>query len=215
MKTDLDDLPSYESNRNVRTIAQKYRHNSDVSYSHLKRWLKSKIGEKFEDVFSEWTKQHWLPPRLRNLEYFKTFVETEFVVDAKGELYAYSYGWARPLNNELYIDPDTQILSFAKPRKKVSYREKMKKEKEQIFRSLGDYEQLCKVDGVWFYISFKKYYTVARYDFTAEKIFNVTVPVKKGIEFIRDCCGFYDPSIESFKQLNSKELKRYNLKNDK
>lgn len=216
MKTDLDDLPSYESKKLVR----KNRHwNYDVPRSHVERWLRSKVNESFETVFSEWTKLSWLPSRLRNLDYFKNFVQTEFAINEKGELLAWSYGYARPLNDDFYVHPDSHKLLFAEKRKKVSYKKQQQEKMNKIFRSLGDYEQLCKINGVWYHVILNSSYEVSFYDTISKTFKTKTVQLKKGTTYFdvgRDHYWLSDVKkiVKQKEQLDSKALKKYNLKND-
>jgi hypothetical protein len=215
MKTDLDDLPSYESKKLVR---KKYNWNNDVSRSHVERWLHSKVDESFETVFSEWTKLSWLPSRLRNLDYFKHFVQTEFAVGENGELFSHSYGYVRPLNNEFYVHPDSHKLLLAEKLKRVSYKKQQQEKMNKIFRSLGDYEQLCKIDGIWYHVILNSSYEVSFYDSISKSYKTKTVQLKKGKTYF-DICGNYWSSdatkiVKQKEQLDSKALKHYNLKND-
>jgi len=211
MKSDLDDLPSYESNRHVRLH---YKRNEDVSLSRINRWLMSKVGQKFESVFSEWTKLSWLPSRLRDSENFKYHVETEFAVDEKEELCAYSYGWMRPLSDEFYIDPDSHLLLYAKKLKRVSYKEKMKAERDKVYRSLGDYTQLCKIDGIWYFIELNTSFKIRFYDYINKTFQTKTVNVEKGKCYFDISCWDLRNVVKRKEQLDSKTLKKYNLKND-
>jgi hypothetical protein len=215
MKTDLDDLPSYEGKRLVRNVAQKYRWNADVSRSRVERWLKSKVGEDFDNVFSEWTKLSWLPSRLRNLEYFKWFVETEVVFkddQASFVFHFHRYGFIYPLSNSLYLDPNTKKIAFAEPLKKKSWK---KAEAEKIAQRcifLGDYHQLCKIDGIWYEIHLNPSVNVTIYDYSLKKLVYKTAITEKGKPYTD--IDWKKGLLKSMKQLDSKTLRKYNLKND-
>jgi len=215
MKTDLDDLPSYESKKLIR---KNDNWNNDVSRSHVERWLRSKVNESFETVFSEWTKLSWLPSRLRNLDYFKRFVQTEFAFGEKDELLAWSYGFARPLNDDFYVHPDSHKLLYAEKRKKVSYKKQQQEKMNKIFRSLGDYEQLCKIDGIWYHVILNSSYEVSFYDSISKSYKTKTVQLKKGKTYFDICRDYWSSDatkiVKQKEQLDSKALKHYNLKND-
>ena len=216
MKTDLDDLPSYESKKLVR---RNHHWNDDVPRSHVERWLRSKVNESFETVFSEWTKLSWLPSRLRNLDYFKNFVQTEFAINEKGELLAWSYGYARPLNDDFYVHPDSHKLLLAEKHKRVSYKKQQQEKLNKVFRSLGDYEQLCKIDGVWYHVILNASHEVSFYDTISKTYKTKTVQLKKGKTYFDVCRDHYWLSdvkkiVKQKEQLDSKALKKYNLKND-
>ena len=215
MKTDFDDLPSYESKRFVRNVAQKHRWNEDVPRSHVERWLKSKVGEDFDSVFSEWTKLSWLPSRLRNLEYFKYFVETEVVFedDQASRVFCFrNYGFVYPLSNSLYLDPNTKKIAFAKPLKKKSWKKSQEEKIAQRCIFLGDFHQLCKIDGIWYEIYLNPSVKVTVYDWYLKKYVQKTAITEKGKPYTDIL--WKKELLKSMKQLDGKTLRKYNLKND-
>lgn len=212
MKTDLDDLPSYESKKFIRNTQQDYRWNADVPRSHVERWLKSKVGEDFDTVFSLWTKLPWLPPRLRNLDYFKWFVKTEIVFGENNEIFHYSYAYLFRVQNTLYLDPKTNKILFAKPLKKRNWKKEQAEKLAKRCIFLSDYHQLCKIDGIWYEISLHPHVTVNRYDYQTKEFKKQTVKTKEKTPYTDLVWKF--EVLKSMKQLDGKTLRKHNLKND-
>lgn len=209
MKSDFDDLPSYEGKRLVR---ERYKHSDDFPYRHAKRWVETKVGEDFDKVFSEWTKLPWLPFRFRSLYYLKRFVETEIVLGENDEVFRFSYGYLFRIGNQIYLDPKTNKIVFAKPLKKRSWKKEYEEKLAKRCIFLGDYHQLCKIDGIWYEISLHPFVTVHRYDYFTKEFKKQTVKTKEKTPYT-DLVWKSDV-LKSMKQLDTKALRSYNLKND-
>ena len=209
MKTDLDDLPSYEGKKLVR---ERYKRNDDFPYRHAKRWTKSKVGEDFDKVFSEWTKLLWLPSRFRNLDSLKRYIETEIVFGENDEVFRFNYGYLFRVQNQIYLDPKTNKILFAKPLKKRSWKKEQAEKLAKRCIFLSDYHQLCKINGIWYEIHLNPSVKVMVYDWHLKKYIQKTSPTKKDEPYTD--IVYKTLVLKSMKQLDSKTLRKYNLKND-
>jgi hypothetical protein len=209
MKSDFDDLPSYEGKRLVR---ERYKRSDDFPYRHAKRWIETKVGEDFDKVFSEWTKLPWLPARFRNLDSLKRHIETEIVFGENDEVFCFSYGNLFRIGNALYLDPKTNKILFAKPLKKRNWKKENEAKLARRCIFLSDYHQLCKIDGIWYEIHLNPSVKVMVYDWRLKKYVQKTSTTKKDEPYTDSI--WKTLVLKSMKQLDTKALRSYNLKND-
>jgi len=218
----LDDLPVKD--KHLKTWDRKdqnYHNQFKLFYNHSKRWLESKIGVEDVQLVSDWCfeskgKKSWIPIKYQNLKGLKELVEFNTFLNDDGKVYYHGnrVGYGHTLEHSVedcyhecfYIDPTTRLLSLYK-KKKFKY----KPNKNPNLIKLDDDSQLIKIDGIWYWFSknqlknFKYSHHVdadRSYDFTVKSVNHYVS------SFNRLAFAVYK------KQLTSKELKQYNLKND-
>lgn len=151
----LEQLPKTEKlERN-----QRYR-NGHLPWGRLNRWIKSKVGQNSDTVFSQFVLLPWLPAEFRNLDTYKRLLETNTLLQDR-EVFYYSQhsqfhfteleGHIRPIHElarfkyrpALYVHPTTKIISVAP-----------KKEEPRAPRKPDSYNMgnvhLQKIGGIWY-----------------------------------------------------------------
>jgi hypothetical protein len=126
------------------------RHGRGHSPYPFDRLLASRLGRRWDDVFSEFCSEfdsRSLPGHsfLRDLRWH---VATNCWVGAEtGTIYRVDrWGGDAPVNDEFYVHPFTGILSWADP----IIREKAERPVEKI--DLKDGKSLEKIDGIWYFL---------------------------------------------------------------
>ena len=227
----LEQLPSYEAKRFVRNQERNYEP-EPFPYAHLEGFLMKNRGQSFDDVYSEYSHADWVPVQYRNLDFFKNFVEVDTFIGNDGLIYYNARWYPVPVSIDssyrvqlFYIHPTTKKLECYQrkvSRTKIKY--KWKKDLENRFRLIGPGHQLIKLKGIWYDLTFGviEYRTYLKEDGTwgyhrikSEKEVNRLLNNVYGIDDFRKNPWFkLDYKDVKFKQLNSKELKKNNLKND-
>jgi hypothetical protein len=227
----LEELPTYEAKRFVRNQDRDYKP-EPFPYAHLEGFLMKNRGKSFDDVYSEYSHADWIPAQYRNLEYLKHFVEVDTFVGDDGKLYYNARWYPIPIAIEttyrvklFYINPLTKKLECLQRKvSRTKHKYKWQKDLENRFRLIGPGHQLLKVKGIWYDITFQ----IREHErafingvWTQRKIKN-DFEVNRLLNSVYRCdetergtyYGFFDYKDVKFKQLNSKELKKNNLKND-
>jgi len=122
----------------------------DYPYNKVRRLLESRIGVKWDDVFSEYVHLSWIKDEDKTREKIGWEVVFDTVMK-DGKVCYLDEGWGclRPVSEHrwkqgtFYVHPVTKCLGYAKPEKKD--REK----KPETYRILGNYHQLIKINGFW------------------------------------------------------------------
>ena len=158
----LEDLPSVDRARVPRGEWRQW--GSDYPHNKVRRFLQSRVGCHWNDVFSEFCHLEWLPQQYKTKEQVSRAVMLNtFMKDGKVWCYdGFTYG-GRAIDDtnqhfyyfgreEFYVHPETCILYS---RKEVThnanyYKKKKEKEQRKYMIILGDYHQLLKINGVWF-----------------------------------------------------------------
>jgi hypothetical protein len=252
----LDTIPLREVPRSER---RSYR--SDYPYRRIHNFLRSRVGRPWYSVTSEFVRADWVPVRHRLYSTLANEVEVSTFL-LNGEVYYYSDGyrspWARSgsegfaVKDEtreiFYIHPTTKLLCY-QPNKKINYRKRRAEEEAKVFRILGDYHQLLKIDGIWYEVKAvpvpSKIVTIEGLHYRetqgipvhcAYKVIQgkVFVPVPFDERFRGKTVGPKDRLIKDqsreehgwnridydtvritlYRQLGSKTLKKYGVKND-
>lgn len=149
----LDDLPRRskipkDSRRGYRGRAWR------SSYPHNKvlRFLESRVGRYWNDVYSEFCHLDWLPEghKSRDTLSWNVIFETtmkdgkvHFIEEGSGDIKPLEEHW-RNSNNLFYIHPTSQKLL------KVSKKKQPEVKKPELYRILGNWHQLVKVKGIWY-----------------------------------------------------------------
>ena len=181
--------------------------------SPLRRYLEKQVGRHWDDVYSELSKRVKGRRTLRGWhldEHIWMEVDTQAKLEAWYGVYTWRYWWG-----QLYIDYDGYLrkapdqgperrrkrlarkyekapCKALKPRPLTPYQEEEAWDFNVKFHT-NDY--LKKIDGIWYFMKYKTRPCIERY-FGSER-------VRYGTE------GYWKKL-----QLNKKELKRWNLKND-
>ena len=124
----------------------------------LKRFLTSKVGHRWNDVYSEICKNIRPDSTVQQhiLDHVKQYVNTKVRRNEDGELWDYD-GRPGPLSNwtQFYVDPDTGMLCLNQCRVTWPRRRRMQQaEAEQARfareRRLPDGTEVRKHDGIWY-----------------------------------------------------------------
>jgi hypothetical protein len=205
----MDDLPS--QSRIIDTY-KKHRKGDSFPYRKAKKWISSHAGKNIDEVFSKWVILEWIPEMYRNLEGIKIILDYPTIVD--GEICTINW-W----KTSIYVDPITKLITVPAPQRSINYKKRQEQEISQYCKFLGDYHQLLNIDGIWYDILIAPTYNVniRKYDLKT-KLYSftcTTIPTPKRHPATKaiDHYTSRTPTIISKRQLSSKELKKYNLKN--
>lgn len=157
----LENNPSRQRQRHFKPgWRDKRRH--DVDYNRSNNWIRSKIGQHFDKVFSAWCDLEWVPIDRRNMEGIEMHIER--VIPVNGILYAQSYCGDLCKNwHGIYVHPKTKIISLKKDVRGISYKERQRREMLKYCRILDDYHQIFKIDGIWYDVKTAPTYTHVEY----------------------------------------------------
>lgn len=207
--------------KNIANIAEKFedaprrgsfadsdRHRSmAVDYHRITRWLISHIGQNYDAVCAEFVKLKWVPAEFRRVSFLAdSFVETNTFITDGGDIafyikyYTGGFHLVKYLDDALYVHPENKTLCFNR-RKKIDYKAIHAAEEAKTLRILGDYHQLQKLGGIW-------------YEMKGEVVNNTYWRKPSGP---RDRMEEHQWNLKITlkRQLNSKELKKNGLTNDK
>jgi hypothetical protein len=184
----------------------------------VRRWLESKVGEKWAHVGSDFVCLEWVPMEKRTFSFLRDFVITDTFME-KGKVYFLDSSPGHGACSEVeldtlwseifYVHPETRSLAVKRKKFKKSCTKIRKEEEQKTFRILGDYHQLLKIKGIWYEMKGRPRNQVfsdskGDYDrYGPSTRFTNTWHAK-----------VFGPIIYSKRQLNSSELKSRNLKND-
>lgn len=246
----------------------------DFPWNKVHRFLVSRTGKKWDEIFSEYVHLEWIPTQyrnqhqMRNMVVFDTFMKEGKIwyYENRGHfVYSTSDKNKGGVNNEhliedynawrgecFYIHPTTKILCFHKRIPKSDYKKKQSELTAKTFRVLGNYHQLVKVYGTWYEVKgkptpsdifeykglhYKYIKTCNLVDDNYIKIDGkLAVPVSYGryrdksigprecmvsgicknfpYNFDGDSKDYHSIKLTLYRQLNSKQLKKYGLTND-
>ncbi len=155
----LEDLPS-RSNIPLGGGHWGRRKGRHYPWKKVWRFLESRVGYNWDDVFSEFVHLEWIKDEDKTKENIGRVVELNtFLKD--GKVWYMDDGYQageKPIENcggyggggVFYIHPTTKVLCFYKKTNKENYKIRQKREEAKYFRVLGNYHQLVKIDGIWF-----------------------------------------------------------------
>ncbi len=226
---DYDSLPSYESTKFIRDQERHYP-SEPFPVAHMEGFLMKNRGKHFDDVFSEFSHAKWVPHQYRTLDQFRYYVKTDTLKGKDGQIYYRSSWYPIPIAidatnyvNLFYIHPVTKTLQLRQreaSRKKIKI--KWKEELKDKFRLIGPGEQYIKIKGIWYHLTFEVD-TVVRHFYNGvwktrvRSLKEMTKLLNSMYDPARYRKNWFDVSLYNkvkFKQLNSKELKKNDLKND-
>lgn len=151
-KKDWESAPSYEGMiKPHRRCWSGKEQNPHVS--PLKRFIESRVGKKWDDVFSEICEQFKSSSsvQLRFRSYIDWFVETNISIGKNGEFYDGGHKFD-PENcyRGMWVDPTDGILKRCRRKKVESWSEQQKIEKSLTECVLKDGSVARKKNGVWY-----------------------------------------------------------------
>ena len=129
-------------------------------YDRINRWLASRVGRNWDKVVQEYTHLDWVPVLKRRASELSKFVETHTFMDGKKVMFYDSCSRCgesavevgKSYQEIFYVHPKTKVLSFKRRTSKDDYYAKRQQERTTWFISLGDYNQLIKLDGIWYHV---------------------------------------------------------------
>lgn len=216
----LDELPSHSAKPpRGRGIELRKDEKWTYPYRRAKRWVRSHLGKPFDKVFSYWVSLDWIPIEERNRKGFERALDVDTLADIDGKwvqvFSIWGYHWFNEEWNGLHIHPVTKCIAFKKgPPKTLSWKERCDIEDAKICVIVNDYKQLYKFDGIWYEIYIPT--TVRAYHQQTHQLHIVDVPRRTPLHRIK-LKWPYEATVRpkhGKRQLNGKELKHYNLKND-
>ena len=157
----LEELPSRDK---IRPTGVWHRWGEDYPYRKVHRFLTSRIGRFWNDVFSEFCHLDWVPRQYKTRDQIAhTVILNTFMKDGKVWYYdRYLSENERCIEdfNEMtyysrqeafYVHPQTGKLCYKQKKGgRKAERRRSDAERAKWFRILGDYHQLLKIDGVWY-----------------------------------------------------------------
>lgn len=196
----LEELPTRLGKKTIRNEGWGRRLSEIMPWSKATKWVESFEGRSYDEALSEWVRLPWIPVAFRNVEGFGRIVQEARMLDG-----VLCNRWNLPMwefARSIYVHPETKKITIHKPKKRISwYKQREAKQREHCI-ILGDGHQLIKLKGIWYEV---------KYSDT-----DLCRAVKYGFRNrtpITEIDSFY-LMINYKHQLNAKELKKHNLKND-
>lgn len=159
----LEELPSREPTHRHRkpkkgcacSYCQEKR-GDNYPWDRVVRWLKSRIGNKWDDIISEFVHADWVPAEHRSYRKLCEHVEDHTFM-RNGAVWfhaAYHPDNAAEVDKEygevIYVDPRTGDLCYKKKTPRTRWTIHREEEERKTMRVLGDYHQLLKLNGIWY-----------------------------------------------------------------
>jgi len=215
----IEELPSRERNHDYSWENDDYR-GKNFPYRRVMRWLESQEGNHIDSVIHKFVNLKWLLPAYRILDELRRKIEMNtFIENGKICFYSSWCYWGkrgpyRIIENEMskviYVHPETRLVCVHRPPTEESWKKLEQKKLNKKLRILGDYHQLYKQNGIWYEV---KAEPIDRGN--QKSIIGWGVKLKPTDIILETKSGFM-PSFRTTlkRQLNHKELKKYNLTND-
>jgi hypothetical protein len=153
----LENLPLRERNHDYSWENEYYR-GSRIPYRRLTRWLEAQDGVHIDVVIHKFINLRWLPPAYRTLNTLLQRIEANtFFNEVGGVSFFASYmDGERSIKNAnmkiIYVHPKSRCVMVHRPRTQKSYAKLQREERDKTVRILGDYYQITKIDGIWYFI---------------------------------------------------------------
>lgn len=138
---------------------------SDYPYNKIQRFLHSRVGRIWNDVFSEFCHLEWVPKQYKTKEQIgHSVILNTFMRD--GVVWYYSHSFHSSSENPIgdynnpkirpyqcrddvfYVHPTTFKLCY-EPKHKKDWNKEYAEKQAQSMCVLGNYHQLLKIDGIW------------------------------------------------------------------
>jgi hypothetical protein len=213
----LDNLPKFEKFQDDDYFDHYWGKN--FPYTRLKRWAESQEGNHIDGVFHKFVNLKWLLPEYRTKQQFRNHVEVDTFIGDDNKIYYYSkYSWrtksAMPVEGNIktvYVHPKTKLICVYHPQTLKSYKSKWLEERNKKVRILGAFDQFYKDNGIWYHVKAEPVI-----DFTKTSLHDARLGRKKSdsilLETTNSDGSFVKITLK--RQLNGKELKKFNLIND-
>lgn len=212
---DLESLPSFEGNRVRRS--RRWKYNSRHHWAALKRWLKSRAGNPWDQVWSEICSANDSRDNVswKTREYILRFVEMNVRVDDEGTVWD-SRGYYRV--HGAYVDLDGVLRYLDRKRHRYGRRDN-----PDIVR-INKLRQFERMNGIWFDVLYldpqSSSCIIRRSDFGYMEIdwlLHSDVLEENGHRYNRISDGrFLSGTVFAYakRSLSSAELKEHGLEND-
>lgn len=217
----LENLPHFEKFHDYAWDNDDYW-GKKMPYARLKRWILGQEGKHIDSVIHKFVKLNWLLREYRTLENLRRHIEFDtFMEDGRVCYYPKYMGyWHKKApycfvedgaSDTTYIHPITRLVTIYHAPTRESWKKRHQAEMDAKVRILGDYHQLYKLDGIWYEVKAEK---IDRNRVYWKGYSGYGVDLKPDDIILETKSGF----MPSFKvilkhQLNSKELKKFGLKN--
>jgi hypothetical protein len=215
----LAELPN--RGKHVKTWDEIDRHHVNRDrrfYIVVNRWLDSQVGKNVDVVYSDWHRADWVPIKFKTIAQFGYWVELN-TFEQNGTVFYYTgSNFTDPTKNFrpvsegaftrmgfFYVNPKTKLIEKIE-HVRPEWRKRNKRNKNSNLIILGPYHQLNKINGIWYESRKTSTWGDPNQDLAE-------ISTERGSQ------DFRYPSKPDFskvvrRQLNKKELKKYNLKND-
>jgi len=222
----LEELPGREKF----TDHSRERWHDGFPYKRIRRWIQSCVGRNIDDVIHDFVHLNWVDVEDRRASTLRRYIEFDTFLKNDEVYYYTECGMLNKYNNysncvsvksgsgkTIYVDPTTKMVSVCvHPSNKNTWQLSRKQYFESKCRILGDYHQLCNIDGIWYEI---KGEVIPSYALIWA--FNHNIDRKKPTDILTEPSSNWqnnDIKIPHVKivlkrQLSSKELKKHNLQN--
>ena len=157
----LNDLPTHQSMR--RSGVQMHKgydgfSRSDFPWKKIRRFLIDSVGKKFVRVSKQFVHTDWVPAEYRKVSKLAELVETKTFME-RGRVVFYGSAWRgsaehyvdKESGEVFYVDPRNGLLCH-KPAMSKRERRAQYKQTETWCIVLRDYDQLLKLNGVWYHV---------------------------------------------------------------
>lgn len=206
----LEDLPHNQS------IKRKYHCGYWIrEWKRAKTWLRGHVGQTYDEILPKWIALKWLPTEWRNAKGLeRTTTLTVRCSDGSiREATNPNSPDVRENSNNLFFHPENHKLCRPLPRREAmavwNLRAKKNKtmtyfewwQNRRTYRVIGKSTRLLLEDGIWYLLSYPPYDREGK----AIDLREIQWSDKK---------SDWDIAYVSKRQLNSKELKKYNVKNE-
>jgi hypothetical protein len=215
----IEELPLRERNHDYSWENDDYW-GKDFPYRRVMRWLESQEGNHIDSVIHKFVNLKWLLPVYRTLGELRrkiemdTFIENEKVCFYSLWCYWGKRGPHRIVEDEgskiIYVHPKTRLVCVHRPQARESWKKQEQEKLNKKLRILGDFHQLYKQNGIWYEV---KAEPIDRPESVIRNL--VSWKKLKPNDIILETKLGFMPLFKIIlkRQLNKKELKKYNLTN--
>jgi len=227
----LEQLPLRERNHDYSWENDDYW-GKDFPYRRMQRWIKSCKGRNIDEVISEYMHAKWVPIHHRFINQLRRHIELDtFMKDGVVHYYDKYMSIFRDrapytlaengVNDCVYVHPTTRLVCVYKAPTRKSWQKEEQGKLAKRVRILGDYHQLYKIEGIWYEVKAKPLppmpvasIGLSVYHSMYERCGPKDIIMEGGRSYsLKDTDPFVKITLK--RQLNSKELKKYGLTNDK
>jgi hypothetical protein len=221
----FEELPSRISARREHAYegydAKHYRNDYGTDWRKVRRWLKSRLNKPWSRVSADYVRLDWVPKEDRRVSVLaNTIVEVNtFMKDGEvcflsgKEVVRVKDAW----QEVIYVHPITTNLQYKPIMSKAKRRAMWRGKGKNDCRQLGPYNQLLKLDGVWYHV------WADPIDYRTGTLYPANLPLIYDKKRIRRSYHIYDRDVLEYicnrpkiykVQLTTRQLKQYGLKND-